>query len=918
MIKIKFPLLLPLMVAFLFSPSLRATDPAANAVPRGARFITAVEGISEYRLDNGLNVLLFPDASKQTATVNITYQVGSRMENYGETGMAHLLEHLLFKGTPKHTNIPQELSQRGARPNGTTWYDRTNYYETFAASEDNLNWALELEADRMINSFIARKDLDSEMTVVRNEFESGENQPFSVLLKRIAGAAYDWHNYGKSTIGNRSDIENVSIERLQAFYRKYYQPDNAVLLVAGNIDARKTLTQVIRYFGSIAKPKRVIEAQYTVEPNQDGERTVTVRRVGDTQLVVAAYHIASAQHADSAPISVMSAILGDTPTGRLHKALVEKGLATSAGTYGMSGYDPGLLLAFATLRKQDSIDSARDTLIKVMEGMAMEPPTDEEVNRAKTKFSSDFDRLLANTEQLGVALSESIAAGDWRLLFLGRDQMRKVTAADVQRVALNYLRTDNRTLAVFVPTDKADRSEIPPRPDVAALLRDYKGDAAVTAGEAFSPSQENIDRRTTRADMPGGAKLALLPKKTRGSLVQAQVRLHLGDLESLTGKGAIPGITAGLLSKGTRRLTRQQLDDELARLKATLNISGGADNVTATIQTVRENLPQVMHLAADSLREPAFAPGEFEQLKRQIQSGIEAQRREPQGVAVNELQRLFNPYPRGDPRYVGTFDEQLAALDKVTLDDVRRFHSEFYGASNAEIAVVGDFDTQEVTRLAGELFGDWNSPRKFARLVSRNRDVPAVNQTIETPDKANAFFIARENLKLRDDDIDYPAMELGNYMLGGGFLNSRLSTRIRQKEGLSYGVGSQLAASSQDPVGYLIGYAIYAPQNVVRLEAAFREEIDRALKDGFSGEEVAAAKRGWLDSRKVNRAQDEILVGALANNLYLGRTMQWSADLEKKVEALTPEQIRDAMRRHIDPARISVIKAGEFAKAGAK
>ena len=907
----------PLLPALLFTPPAVAAD-VMPALPQGTQLITSVEGITEYRLDNGLRVLLAPDQSKQTITVNITYQVGSRMENYGETGMAHLLEHLMFKGTPKHTNIPQELSQRGARPNGTTWYDRTNYFETFAATDDNLNWALELEADRMVNSFIARKDLDSEMTVVRNEFESGENKPFSVLLKRIAGAAYDWHNYGKSTIGNRSDIENVSIDRLQAFYRKYYQPDNAVLLVAGNIDPRKTLPQVVKYFAPLARPKRVIEPQYTVEPNQDGERTVTVRRVGDTQLIVASYHIASAQHADSAPLTIMSLILGDTPTGRLHKALVEKGLATSAGAYDTSSYDPGLLLAFATLRKQDSIDSARDTLLKVMEGFATQPPTEEEVNRAKVKFSSDFDRLLANTEQLGVALSESIAAGDWRLLFLGRDQIRKVTAADVQRVALHYLKNDNRTLAMFIPTDKPDRAEIPARPDVAALLKDYKGDAAVAAGEAFDPSQENIDRRTTRASLPGGMKLALLPKNTRGSLVQAQVRLHFGDLESLTGKGAAPGVSAGLLSKGTRRLTRQQLDDELARLKATLSISGGADSATATIQTVRENLPQVMRLMADSLREPAFSPGEFEQLKRQAQSAIEAQRREPQGVAVNELQRLFNPYPKGDPRYVGTFDEQLTALGKVTLGDVKRFHTDFYGASDAELAVVGDFDMAELTKLAGELFGDWKSPHQFARLVSVYRDIPPMNQTIETPDKANAFFIARENLKLRDDDPDYPAMELGNYMLGGGFLNSRLSTRIRQKEGLSYGVGSQLAVSSQEQVGYLIGYAIYAPQNVAKLEAAFRGEIERVLKDGFTGDEVAAAKRGWLDSRKVNRAQDEILVSALAINLYLDRTMQWSADLEKKLEALTPEQIRDAMRRHIDPAKISVIKAGEFAKAGAQ
>ena len=228
---------------------------------------------------------MYPDQSKQTITTNITYKVGSRHEGYGETGMAHLLEHLVFKGTPNHPDIPKELSSHGARPNGTTWYDRTNYFETFNATEENLRWSLDLESDRMINSFIAKKDLESEMTVVRNEFESGENDPSGGLMERVMSTAYLWHNYGQSTIGARSDIENVPIENLQAFYRKYYQPDNAVLMVAGKINEEKTIALVNQYFGKIPRPLRKLTPTYTSEPIQDGERLVTLRRVGDIQAV---------------------------------------------------------------------------------------------------------------------------------------------------------------------------------------------------------------------------------------------------------------------------------------------------------------------------------------------------------------------------------------------------------------------------------------------------------------------------------------------------------------------------------------------------------------------------------------------------------------------------------------------------------
>ncbi|MEO5934014.1 MAG: pitrilysin family protein, partial [Duganella sp.] len=268
-----------------------ASAGAAVKLPAGVVKGPSVEGITEYRLPNGLKVLLFPDASKPTVTVNVTYLVGSRHENYGETGMAHLLEHMMFKGSPKNRSIPREFANRGMEFNGTTSFDRTNYYEVFQASPQNLKWALDMEADRMVHSFVARQDLDSEMTVVRNEFESGENSPFSVVLKRMESVAFDWHSYGRDTIGNRSDIENVKIDNLQAFYRTYYQPDNAVLLVAGKFDPAQTLAWIGKSFGAIPKPKRALPPFWTVEPTQDGERSFVVRRKGDMQLVVLGYKI---------------------------------------------------------------------------------------------------------------------------------------------------------------------------------------------------------------------------------------------------------------------------------------------------------------------------------------------------------------------------------------------------------------------------------------------------------------------------------------------------------------------------------------------------------------------------------------------------------------------------------------------------
>ncbi len=916
------PLFLLLLAALAWTAAIPALEarpaPAAAAAPAGKpERVTSVEGITEYRLKNGLSVLLFPDQTKQTITVNITYRVGSRNENYGETGMAHLLEHLMFKGTPKHPNIPQELTSHGARPNGSTWYDRTNYFETFQATDENLKWALDLEADRMVHSFIAKKDLDSEMTVVRNEFESGENDPEGVLDQRVLSTAYLWHNYGHDTIGARADIENVPIERLQAFWRTYYQPDNAVLLVAGKFDEAKTLALINAIFSPIPRPSRALPATYTAEPTQDGERSVTLRRVGDVQALAVAYHVPAGAHPDAAAVEILAEVLGDTPSGRLHKALVDAKKATAVSSFFLDLKEPGFLLLRAEVRQDQSLEDARATMLQTIDDAVKTPPTKEEVERARAKLLKNIELTMNSADRVGLRMSEWIGAGDWRLFFLNRDRIRKVTPEDVERAAATYLKPSNRTVGEFIPTAKPDRAEIPAAPDLSALLKDYKGDAAIAAGEAFDPSPASIESRTLRSALPGGLKLALLPKKTRGATVVAAMTLRYGDEKSLVNRATAAQLAGAMLTRGTAGHTRQQIKDEFDRLRARVAIDGGPTQATLSIETTRENLPAVLKLAAECLREPVFPASEFETLKDETLAEIEQGRSEPQQIAITAYRRHLNPWPKGDVRYVSTPEEDLADVQATTVEDVKKFYADFYGASVGEFAIVGDIDPKEAARLAQDLFGDWKSPRSFARVPSVYRDVAPAHDSFEAPDKANAFFVAGQNLDLRDDDPDYPALVLGNYMLGGGFLNSRLAVRIRQKEGLSYGVGSQVQASSLDKSGSFVAYAIYAPQNAARLEAAVQEEIARVLKDGFQAKELEEARSGWLQSRHVSRAQDAALAHHLAQDLYLSRTLAWDAEMEKKVGELTPDEITAALRRHIDPAKITVVKAGDFAKAAA-
>jgi zinc protease len=650
---------------------------------------------------------------------------------------------------------------------------------------------------------------------------------------------------------------------------------------------------------------------------QDGERLTVVRRVGEIQGLFVVYHTPDGGHADQPALDVLASVMGEQSSGRLYKALVDNKKATQVFGNAMQYNEPGLIMFGAILNKTDSLDEVRNTMLSTIDGVVKEPPSKEEVDRAKARLEKQVEMTLRNSEQVGLFLSEYLAMGDWRLIFHDRDLLRQVTPQDVQRVAAAYLKTSNQTVGEFIPDPKPDRAEIPAKTDVAAVLKDYKGEVAMAAGEAFDPSPKNIESRLQRYTLPSGMKVSLLQKKTRGASVHAVISLHFGDLESLAGKNTAAELAGSTLIRGTAHKNRQQIQDEIDKLKAQLNVNGGATSANVSIETTHENLPAVLRLAGEILKEATLPESEFEERRKEQLTYLDFGKTEPQSLAFTEISRTMYPYPKGDVRGTLSIPEEIEEVKSVKLEDAKAFYKRFYGASNGQLAVVGDFDPAEVRKEIETLFGTWKSPAHFERVKYGFRKIAPVNQTIETPDKQNAVFIAATRLHISDKDPDYPALVIGNYMLGGGFLNSRLATRIRVKDGLSYGVGSSLSAKSHEEDGEFQAFAIAAPQNVSKVEAAFNEEMKRALDGGFTQKELDDDRTGWLQAQQVSRSEDNSLVHMLTSRDYDGRTMAWDEEIEKKISALTPDEIGKAVRRTIDPAQISIVKAGDFKKAAA-
>ncbi|MDM4766122.1 M16 family metallopeptidase [Pelomonas sp. SE-A7] len=921
---------LSLLSAALVCAAAQATPPvkmdkggkppvAAKAAAKAEKpqFVRELGGIREYRLANGLQILLFPDQAQSTTTVNITYRVGSRHESQGEYGMAHLLEHLVFKGTPKTPKPDQAFKDRAMRTNGTTTVDRTNYFASFNANEQTLDWALGFEADRMVNSFIAKADLDSEMTVVRNEYENGENDPMGVLSRRVMAVANDWHPYGHSTIGPKSDIENVPIERLQGFYKRYYRPDNATLLVAGRFEVDKVLASIVRAFGPLVRPAAQLVEPYTAEPPQDGERSVVVRRVGGQPMLMASYHVPSIAHPDSAPLLVLSLLMSMQPSGHLYKELVETKLAVGAGLGGLGGAAPGSTQAMAALAPGADAAEVERKLLDLVEGRSGKPFEQSELERVREIAVVSYRQQMKHPEALIQQISSLLGAGDWRLLFQLVEDIPKVSLEDVERVRQAYFKPANRTLGRYLPATEVERVAIPPAPPLAERLSKLQGPPKVEEGERFDPTVQNLQARTKVSRLPSGLVLSQLAKQTRGNQVQLQMKLRWGEPRATTAALGT-GMIDELMDEGSASWDKQKLRDELVKLKAGLDIRGGNQGATVSISAEKDTLLAVLKIAADVLQKPLLPPDAFDRIKKQGLAQMEASRQELE-LLRSEATRAHANQARGavkgDPDYLASLDEQIDELKRTQLADVQRFWTEYWSADDARIAVVGAIPAGLEAALE-QAFGGWKKPQapRYVRHVSKAVALPPARFDVQAKDKTSAIFRMTQRFELSGQDADYLPMLVAVQVFGAGGLDSRLSDRVRQKEGLTYGIGASLQAPYFGRDGGLGIGGTFAPQNRERILAVVQEELVRMSRDGITELELTRARKDLLESWRQARAGEASLATSL--NWFAEIAKDWlgyDGALEAQLQKLSVAQVNAAWRRLVKADAFVTSTAGDFA-----
>ena len=878
-------------------------------------FVRNVEGINEYTLSNGMKVLMYPDEAQPKTLVNITYKVGSVHEKYGETGMAHLLEHMLFKGSDSYKAIDTEFNKRGMRVNATTWLDRTNYFELFEYDEANLEWALGMEADRMVNATFTKEQLDSEMTVVRNEMERGENSPFRMLSSRLASTAFLWHNYANSTIGARSDVENFPFQVLRDFYKRHYRPDNAVLTVAGRFDKEKTIAMIEKTFGKLQQPETPIEKLYTVEPTQDGEREINLRRTGDVPMIAAVYHVPSALHEDTPAIQVLSQILSDSARGRMQKKMVEPGLATGAYAYSYLLKDPSTFTIMAQGSKGKETSAMEKTLISMVEGIKENTISEAEVAVAKAALLKETEEALRNVTSVGMELSEYIAMGDYRYIFYFRDLVEKVTAADVQRVAEQYFVESNRTLGRFIPTKEPVRAEISEAKDISELLADYKGRKAVANGEVYDNNVENVLARLQEFTWATGTQVSIYPKKLRAGEVNMAMTFPVGSAKSLKGYESDFKMLGGLLMSGTEKYSKEQIASKMDELKASINISTRTlGEINVSVKAVKENLDATLDFVQELLANPTFKASEVDIDRKAMITGLEMNRSEPRAVAGALLNKTFNGHEAGHPSAFKTIDEQIDGLNKVTSKRLQKLHASHFNVSNGFVAVVGDVEPKIISTQLEMRLSELNGKATYEKLEDEVNEVTGQENWIETPDKANAQLYIAHVVDLNPQEDDYYAAYIANQIFGGSGFASRLMQRIRVKEGYSYGTGSWLQMEFDEEKGMYIMSAIAAPENMKKVVEAYKEEVQKVLDEGFSDKEVTDAINGALKSLRVTWSSEAYIARMLNGNKQMGRDMKWFSDYQETLPTVTVEQVNAAFAKYIAQQELNIFAAGDWAK----
>ena len=872
----------------------------------GFEYIKESGGIKEYRMtSNDLTVLIKEDRTAPVATFMVTYRVGSVNEATGHTGATHLLEHLMFKGSKNYRNGKADiiLDAVGARTNATTWTDRTNYFGTLPSK--HLDTIIDIEADRMRGAIIVEEDRQSEMTVVRNEFERGENSPQRVLDQHIWSMAFQAHPYHHSTIGWKSDIENMPIEKLKEFYDTYYWPNNATATIVGDVSVSEGLKMVKKHFGQIRKSKHEIPEVYTTEPKQEGQRRVMLNRVAQQGVVGVAYKSPPASSEDMAPMIVLGSIMSSGKNSRFYKQITDKGMVTSISASPSKFKYEGLFEIYASLTPGVKHEDVERAIIEELEKVKKDGVNEKETEKAKTKLTTA--RLFSQDGSYAVAggLNEAIASGDWTLYTTYEEKINKVTAEDVKRVANKYILNQMSTVGYFIPESPGESEK---GTNEAAAHRHHNGPYMLK-----EENKEMASAFTNNVVASEPTKGVFLYTLKRGSGVVTLSGSMLGGSNYAEKKQMVPSLVVSMLDQGTKSKSKFEISDQLESVGARLGFGAGPARISFTAKFLEKDTDLVLGLLAEQIKEPAFKKDELDKVLKRRVAGLKKSKESTWNNAFNDvLGSFYGDNHQNSPLLP---DDGLKELNTINVKELKDFHDKNYGKGSIVIVVVGDVDHENMSKIIEKNFASWKTS-PVEEKKERRAGTPKVGQKyITMKDKTSSDLIYGIPLNINEDHEDFLPLTVGTRALGGAF-TARLMRKVRVEDGLTYGVYSSLTGTTNKSPGAWIAYGTYSPDLLKRGEVSMEGVLNKWAKSGITKEELKGMKSTIVGSMQVGYDTTGGLARGILSAVVNRGGVKYLDDYAQKIEEVTLEQVNNAIKEHIKMEMVYKVAAGSIDSKG--
>ncbi|WP_180108727.1 MULTISPECIES: pitrilysin family protein [unclassified Acinetobacter] len=885
--------------------------------------------IEEYKLDNGFRVVLAQNDKESKVFMNTVYFTGSLNDPAGKGGLAHLLEHLAFKGTEnvKGDEFQRRLDQFTLMTNASTDYYSTKYTNVIRPEQSSIDQVLHLEAERMDKLVLQEKFVPTEIDIVKREREIRLDQPFSVLIDQVLKEAYGNQSLGRLPIGDLKELQSINMNELNQFYRRWYAPNNAVMVISGKFDKAAVLKQIDQQFSPIAA--RQIPEQAKV-PKLDGtklkQREFTVYKGSDFGKFN--IYLNGAVEPIKTALAVSPTLYTLQPSGHLYQSMVETGTATAVQSTTWLDKDFNLVFMGAIYGPSHDANKVATSLAQGVE--QTKAFNDVELSRVKSLTRNMADNVKNSATALGERLSSYTVAynGDWSQYFRDLDKVQKLSVSDVNQVYKNFLKPEYRVTGNILPTpedQKKAQQQAASKPaetlDQQAPAEEPLKDASVYRAEVkqyVAESKQYLnqkEKQIQRAKFKNGIQYALFPTKTRDDKTYATIALDFGTAQSLMNKGELLDLTAYLMFRASKDQSLQQIADKIIDVGGGATVSANDNGLMIQVVARKEKFADFLQYVIDVIKAPAFEQSQFDLIKAQSLSSLDRPYTEPDTVAAMTLSRIVEIYEPGDIRY--HFEPELAKkqIESATRDQVQQLHQKFFKTQHAQIAVTGDFDTKQIEKILKKEFADWKTSEPYQRLESTFTAYPAQKVHALSEQREFGSYQAIMTLPVGVEHTDSPALQVLRHILGDSQLSSRLAQELREKNALVYGFSADINFDEWVNSGVLSIDANYTAGKSAQVSQSVHKVLQNLLKNGVTEQEVEAAKASILKKRLTALEDDRRIHSMLIPQLEKGRDLNYREKRDQRIASLTKADVNAVIKKYIQPERLVEVMADQYGQA---